>query len=103
MAHAFETKLDPRVFILPAARGRRRANILPQASTNWARSPSCATASDLTFGLEIEANLVGHTGGLLAEIHRQVNHPAHGAGVRRREYPARASTGPRCFSPISAR
>ena len=32
--------------------------------------------SDLTFGLEIEANLVGQTGQLLAEIHRQVNHPA---------------------------
>ena len=32
--------------------------------------------SDLTFGLEVEANLVGQTGELLAEIHRQVNHPA---------------------------
>ncbi len=32
--------------------------------------------SDLTFGLEVEANLIGCTGLLLAEIHRQVNHPA---------------------------
>ena len=32
--------------------------------------------SDLTFGLEIEANLVGRDGPILAEIHRQVNHPA---------------------------
>ena len=32
--------------------------------------------SDLTFGLEVEANLVGQSGQLLAEIHRQVNHPA---------------------------
>jgi sugar phosphate isomerase/epimerase len=32
--------------------------------------------SDLTYGLEIEANLVGQTGQLLAEIYRQVNHPA---------------------------
>ncbi|MFV2069192.1 MAG: TIM barrel protein, partial [Pirellulales bacterium] len=32
--------------------------------------------SDLTFGLEIEANLVGQTGQLMAEIYRQVNHPA---------------------------
>ena len=32
--------------------------------------------SDLTFGLELEANLVGQTGQLLEEIHRQVNHPA---------------------------
>ena len=31
--------------------------------------------ADLTFGLEVEANLVGCTGHLLAEIYRQVNHP----------------------------
>ena len=30
----------------------------------------------LTFGLEVEANLIGHHGSVLAEIHRQVNHPA---------------------------
>jgi sugar phosphate isomerase/epimerase len=30
----------------------------------------------LTFGLEVEANLVGSNGELLAEIHRQVNHPS---------------------------
>lgn len=30
---------------------------------------------DLVFGLEVEANLVGHTGKLLAGIHSQVNHP----------------------------
>ena len=29
----------------------------------------------LTFGLEVEANLIGHQGSVLAEIHRQVNHP----------------------------
>ena len=32
--------------------------------------------SDLTFGLEVEANLVGSNGLILAEIYRQVNHPA---------------------------
>src|SRR6476660_8061735 len=32
--------------------------------------------SDLTFGLEIEANLVGQTGELIADLHRRVNHPA---------------------------
>jgi hypothetical protein len=32
--------------------------------------------SDLTFGLEVEANLVGQNGTLLAELHRRVNHPA---------------------------
>jgi hypothetical protein len=30
----------------------------------------------LTFGLEIEANLVGQSGPLIAELHRRVNHPA---------------------------
>lgn len=29
----------------------------------------------LTFGLEVEANLIGFRGSVLAEIHRQVNHP----------------------------
>jgi sugar phosphate isomerase/epimerase len=29
----------------------------------------------LTYGLEVEANLVGCTGPILAEIYRQVNHP----------------------------
>ena len=32
--------------------------------------------SDLTFGLEVEANLIGSEGHMLAEIYRQVNHPA---------------------------
>ena len=30
----------------------------------------------MTFGLEIEGNLVGQSGALLGEIHRKVNHPA---------------------------
>lgn len=32
--------------------------------------------ADLIFGLEVEANLIGSTGALLAEIYRQVDHPA---------------------------
>jgi sugar phosphate isomerase/epimerase len=32
--------------------------------------------SDLTYGLEVEANLVGQTGELMAELYRRVNHPA---------------------------
>ncbi len=35
----------------------------------------CA-AEGLVFGLEVEANLVGQTGALLAKLHRQVKHPA---------------------------
>ncbi len=30
----------------------------------------------LTFGLEVEANLVGQSGELLSELHQRVNHPA---------------------------
>jgi sugar phosphate isomerase/epimerase len=30
----------------------------------------------LTFGLEVEANLIGHNGWILRDIHRQVSHPA---------------------------
>jgi hypothetical protein len=30
----------------------------------------------LSFGLEVEANLVGHTGGLMARLFHEVNHPA---------------------------
>ena len=32
--------------------------------------------SGLTFGLEVEANLIGHTGQILQRIHEQVNSPA---------------------------
>ena len=35
----------------------------------------CASEG-LVFGLEVEANLVGQTGKLLAEIHRRVKHPS---------------------------
>lgn len=35
----------------------------------------CASAG-LVFGVEVEANLVGQTGKLLAKVHRQVKHPA---------------------------
>ncbi len=30
----------------------------------------------MTFGLEVEANLIGQSGQLLAELHRKINHPA---------------------------
>lgn len=37
---------------------------------------ACCDRFGLTFGLEVESNLVGHSGPLLAEIHRQIAHPA---------------------------
>ncbi len=75
LAHAFETKLirgfsfyqpcheDPRDYIGMAV------DRLGQVAETFHRS-------DLTFGLEVEANLVGHDGHILADIYRQVNHPA---------------------------
>ena len=49
---------------------------MPQAADQLGQIAETCHRSDLTFGLEIEANLVGQTGQLMAEIHRQVNHPA---------------------------
>ena len=49
---------------------------MPQAVDQLGQIAETCHRSDLTFGLEIEANLVGQTGELMAEIHRQVNHPA---------------------------
>ena len=53
-----------------------RASTLPQAADQLGQIAEACHRSDLTFGLEIEANLVGQTGELIAELHRRVNHPA---------------------------
>lgn len=74
-AHAFETKLI-RGFSFYHPRGTDPAEHLPQVVDQLGQIAEACHRSDLTFGLEVEANLVGQTGGLLAEIHRQVNHPA---------------------------
>ena len=75
LAHAFETKLI-RGFSFYHPRGSDPVDHLPQAVEQLSRIAEACHRSDLTFGLEIEANLVGQTGQLLAEIHRRVNHPA---------------------------
>ena len=49
---------------------------LEQAVDQIGQITEACHRSDLTFGLEVEANLVGRTGHLLAEIHRRVNNPA---------------------------
>ena len=66
---------DPRLFVL-SAQAPTRSEHLPQAVDQLGQIAETCHRSDLTFGLEIEANLVGQTGQLLAEIHRKVNHPA---------------------------
>ena len=74
MAHAFETKLI-RGFSFYHPRGSDPKQHLPQVVDQLGQIADMCLRSDLTFGLEIEANLVGQTGQLMAEIHRKVNHP----------------------------
>jgi sugar phosphate isomerase/epimerase len=75
LAHAFETKLI-RGFSFYHPKGSRPADHLPRAADQLAQIAEACHRSDLTFGLEIEANLVGQSGQLMAELHRRVNHPA---------------------------
>jgi sugar phosphate isomerase/epimerase len=75
LAHAFETKLI-RGFSFYHPKGSNPADHLPQTVDQLGQIAELCHRSDLTFGLEVEANLVGQTGDLLAELHRQVDHPA---------------------------
>jgi sugar phosphate isomerase/epimerase len=75
LAHAFETKLI-RGFSFYHPKGSDPWEHLPQAADHLGQIAEACHRSDLTFGLEIEANLVGQSGELVAELHRRVNHPA---------------------------
>jgi len=75
LAHAFEAKLI-RGFSFYHPKGSDPREHLAQAVDQLGQIAEACHRSDLTFGLEVEANLVGGNGYLLAEIHRQVNHPA---------------------------
>lgn len=75
LAHAFETKLIRGFSFYPPRESEPREH-LAQAIDQLGQIAEVCHRSDLTFGLEVEANLVGRTGTLLAEIHQQVNHPA---------------------------
>ncbi len=75
LAHAFETKLI-RGFSFYPPRGADPWPHVPQAVEQLGQIVEACHRSDLTFGLEVEANLVGQNGLVLAEIYRQVNHPA---------------------------
>ncbi len=84
LAHAFETKLI-RGFSFYHPKGTDPWEHVPQVVDQLGQIAETCQRSDLTFGLEIEANLVGQNGELLAEIHRQVNQPGAGADLRRRQ------------------
>lgn len=75
IAHAFETKLI-RGFSFYHPKGTNPADHLPQVVDQLGQIAEVCLRSDLTYGVEIEANLVGQTGQLLAEIHRQVDNSA---------------------------
>jgi sugar phosphate isomerase/epimerase len=75
LAHAFETKLI-RGFSFYHPKGTDPWQHVPQAVEQLGQIAEACHRSDLTFGLEVEANLVGQNGQLLAEIHRKVDHPA---------------------------
>lgn len=75
LAHAFETKLI-RGFSFYHPKGSDPLEYVNQAADQLGEIAELCHRSDLTFGLEVEANLVGQTGHTLAELHRKVNHPA---------------------------
>jgi len=75
MAHAFETKLI-RGFSFYHPKGTDPRAHLPQVVDQLGQIAETCLRSDLTYGVELEANLVGQNGELLAEIHQQVNNPA---------------------------
>jgi sugar phosphate isomerase/epimerase len=75
LAHAFETKLV-RGFSFYHPKGSDPSEHLSQAADQLGQIAEACHRSDLTFGVEIEANLVGQSGQLIAELHRRVNHPA---------------------------
>ncbi len=75
LAHAFETKLIRGFSFYHPRRTDAREHV-PQVVDQLGQIAETCHRSDLIFGLEIEANLVGQSGELLADIYSQVNHPA---------------------------
>ncbi|MGL4595783.1 MAG: sugar phosphate isomerase/epimerase family protein [Thermoguttaceae bacterium] len=75
LAHALETKLI-RGFSFYPPKGDDPIKHIPKAAEQLGKIAEICHRSDLTFGLEVEANLVGQNGHLVAELFRQVNHPA---------------------------
>jgi sugar phosphate isomerase/epimerase len=75
MAHAFDTKLI-RGFSFYHPKGSDPRDYISQAADQLGQIAEVCGRADLIFGLEVEANLVGSTGPLLAEIYGQVGHPA---------------------------
>src|SRR6478752_4525677 len=75
LAHAFETKLI-RGFAFYHPKGKDPWKYVSQAADQLGQIAEMCHRSDLTFGLEVEANLVGQTGDLMAALAKEVDHPA---------------------------
>jgi sugar phosphate isomerase/epimerase len=75
LAHAFETKLI-RAFSFYHPKGTDPWQHVPQVVDQLGQIADLCLRSDLTIGIEIEANLVGQTGQLLAEIWKKVGNSA---------------------------
>lgn len=74
-AEAFGSKLL-RGFSFYHPKGTSPEEHLDQVVDQLGQIAEACDARGLTFGLEVEANLVGQTGNLLATIAERVNHPA---------------------------
>ncbi len=75
LAVAFGSKLI-RGFAFYHPKGSSPESHLDQACDQLGQIAEVCDRYGLTFGLEVEANLVGQNGDLLAMMHKQVNHPA---------------------------
>ncbi|MBB3208767.1 sugar phosphate isomerase/epimerase [Rhodopirellula rubra] len=74
-AEAFGSKLL-RGFSFYHPKGTQPEDHIDQVVDQLGAIAEACDARGLTFGLEVEANLVGQTGHLLADIAAKVNHPA---------------------------
>ncbi len=74
-AEAFGAKLI-RGFAFYHPKGTAPEDHLNQVCDQLGQIAEACDKRGLTFGLEVEANLVGQTGDILAKIASQVNHPA---------------------------
>ena len=74
LAQAFGTRLI-RGFSFYPPKAADPQDFLAAAVERISQMVEYCDRQGLTLGLEVESNLVGRSGFLLAEIHRQVNHP----------------------------
>ncbi len=75
LAQAFDCKLI-RGFSFYHPKGSSVDEHLPQAIDQLGQIADLCDKEGLTFGLEVEANLIGHTGKILAKIHKAVKSSA---------------------------